>query len=62
MGIPKAQEQKRLTVTVPEVVQALGISRPTVYKLLASGEIKATRVGRRRWIIPRSEVDRLAGL
>ena len=41
---------ERLTYTVPDVIAALGLSRPTVYNLINSGELPSLKVGKRRLI------------
>lgn len=43
-------------LTTDEVMELLNIGKNAMYKLLASGELKAFRVGR-NWKIPRKEVD-----
>jgi excisionase family DNA binding protein len=44
-----------------EFAQRTGLSRATVTRLLASGEVISTRPGPRRRLIPISEIDRLGG-
>jgi excisionase family DNA binding protein len=41
-----------LTYTVEEVAALLGIARGVAYESVRTGEIPATRVGR-RWLVPR---------
>jgi excisionase family DNA binding protein len=36
---------ERLLLRVPEAAEVLGVSRATVYQLLASGELRAVRLG-----------------
>lgn len=43
-------------LTTEEVMELLNIGKNAIYKLLASGELKAFRMGR-NWKIPRKEVD-----
>lgn len=43
-------------LTTEEVMELLNIGRNAMYKLFASGNLKAFRVGR-NWKIPRKEVD-----
>lgn len=43
-------------LTTDEVMELLNIGKNAMYKLLASGDLKAFRVGR-NWKIPRKEVD-----
>jgi excisionase family DNA binding protein len=40
-------EQKRLTLTVEEAADLLGIGRSLAYRLAASGELPTVRLGRR---------------
>jgi excisionase family DNA binding protein len=35
---------------VPEVLQRLGVTRPTVYRFLRSGELRSFRLGTRRLV------------
>ena len=44
----------RLTMTVAEVGEALGISRATAYKLAKTGGIPAIRLGERRLVVPKA--------
>jgi len=46
-------------LTPTEVCQALGISRNTLYKYLLQGRVKALRLGKGRWRIPRFVVEEL---
>lgn len=48
----KRPEVSPLTYTVEEVAALLGIARGVAYESVRSGEIPATRVGR-RWLVPR---------
>ena len=45
-------------LTVNETCKLLKISRPTLIRLIKSGEIKGFKVGKRIWKIPRCEVDK----
>lgn len=44
-------------LSIAEVAEALSISRPTVYRLLERGELKAFHVARRR-LVSVEELDR----
>lgn len=46
----------RLTMTVPEVAAALGISRNHAYWMVAMGKIPARRLGR-RYLVGRSALE-----
>jgi len=43
-------------LTVKETCKMLKISRPTLQRLIKSGEIKGFKIGKRVWKIQRSEV------
>ena len=45
-------ENKKLTMTIPEAAEALGISRATAYQLANSGKLPAIRISTRRFVIP----------
>lgn len=45
---------ERLTMTVEEAGEALGVSRATAYLLVNTGRIPAIRISDRRWIVPRA--------
>ncbi len=49
---------ERLTYTVPEVAELLGISRTTTYACIQRGEIPAVMLGR-RLVVSRKAVDAL---
>lgn len=46
------------TISVEEAAQLLGISRPTAYQAVRTGDLPAIRVGK-RWLIPRSRLEAL---
>lgn len=46
---------ERLTYTVDEAAQVLGVSRGVAYDQVRSGEIPARRLGK-RWVIPKSQL------
>jgi excisionase family DNA binding protein len=50
---------ERLTMTVEEAGDALGISRATAYTLVNTGRLPAIRISDRRIIIPRKAIDDL---
>lgn len=52
-------EQLRAGLGPKEFAKNTGISEPTIYRLIKSGEIKAVRIGPRRLLIPMGEVERL---
>jgi excisionase family DNA binding protein len=44
--------------SVDQVCVILGLSKPTVYKLIGAGRLRSVLIGRRR-VIPKGEIDRL---
>lgn len=48
----------RLALRVDEACSALGISRSSLYELIASGEVRTSRIAGRR-LIPVKELERL---
>jgi excisionase family DNA binding protein len=57
--IEKNNETERLTMTVEEAGDALGISRATAYMLVNTGRLPAIRISDRRIIVPRKAIDDL---
>lgn len=49
--------ESKLTLTVGEAARALGVSRTTIYRLIADGHLRASRVLRRK-LIPVGELQR----
>ena len=52
------ENNERLTLTVKEVQNLLGLSRGLVYQAIETGEIPSVRVGR-RILIPKASLSRL---
>lgn len=50
--------EDKLTLTVKEAAEALGISRPTAYEAIGTGEIPHIRIGR-RILVPRVALEKL---
>ena len=50
--------EQRLTMSVEEAAEALGVSRGLAYELVARGELPALRLGR-RWVIPRRALEQM---
>jgi excisionase family DNA binding protein len=48
----------RAAYSVKDVCAVLGVSRPTVYKLIHTGQLRTVMIGRRR-VVPVGEVDRI---
>jgi excisionase family DNA binding protein len=53
---PASTSPTRLTLTVPEVAAALGISRNHAYWMIARGVIPSKRLGR-RYLVGRSALE-----
>lgn len=52
------QNSERLTYSVREAAQVLGLSRNSAYQAVLRGEIHHVRIGR-RILIPRVQLDRM---
>ena len=50
---------ERLTMTVEEASEVLGISRATAYALASNGRLPVIRISDRRLIVPRKAIDDL---
>ncbi len=50
--------EERLTLTVEEAAQLLGISRSFAYEAVAAGELPSIRIGR-RVLVPRGALERM---
>ena len=44
--------ENRMTITVEQAAERLGISRPLAYRLAKSGKIPTIRLGERRILVP----------
>lgn len=55
----EGDEQRDPWLTVAEFAEALRVRPVTVRSWISKGELKATRAGRRKWLIRRSEVTRM---
>ncbi|MEE9201814.1 MAG: helix-turn-helix domain-containing protein [Dehalococcoidia bacterium] len=51
-------DNEKLTLTVPQAAQALGICRGTAYEAARRGELPTVRIGR-RLLVPRAALERL---
>lgn len=56
--VPGDVEEKRLTLTVEEAAEILGLSRAFAYEAVRRGEIPSIRIGR-RILVPRAALERL---
>ena len=50
---------ERRALRVREVAATLGVSKATLYRLLADGQVRAVRLGRRTLVIPADEIERI---
>jgi excisionase family DNA binding protein len=57
---PHIPPQPRLAYSIDETASMLGVSRPTLYKMIWRAELRTVKVGSRR-LVPASELDRLLG-
>ncbi len=53
------KETERLTMTIEEAGEALGISRATAYMLAKTGGIPVIRLGERRLVVPRRALEKM---
>jgi excisionase family DNA binding protein len=58
---PTQPRPRRLTYSVEEVAEVLGLSRSKTYELVARGEIPVVPLAGRRKLIARRVVDELLG-
>ena len=58
MSKPDATQHDRLTLTVEEAAQRLGLSRWSAYNLAKNGELPTIKLGR-RVLVPKAALDRL---
>lgn len=49
---------EKSNLSIPETAKDLGVSERQVYKLIATGELRSFKIGRRR-LVPREEKQRL---
>ena len=50
------EKNEKLTLTVTEAAEALGISRPTVYRLIKSADFPLLSIGSRR-LVPKKALE-----
>ena len=53
------KKTERLTMTVEEAGEALGVSRATAYLLAKTGGIPVIRLGERRLVVPKAALLKL---
>lgn len=54
-------DARKLGYSVAETCASLGITRPTMYRLLADGRLRSIKIGRRRIITADSLTELFAG-
>jgi len=59
MAQGNVKKAERLTLTVEEAAEALGISRATAYTLAQQGRLPVIRISDRRWIVPKRAIEQL---
>jgi excisionase family DNA binding protein len=52
------QDQTPLAHTIPDACKRIGVSRSTIYELIASRELRPCKIGGRT-LIPESELQRI---
>ncbi len=57
---PAAPTRPRLSLSPTEAAEALGLCRATVYNMVARGDLRTVKIGRRT-LIPVTELTRLLG-
>jgi len=53
------KQKERLTMTVEETAEALGISRATAYSLAREGRLPVIRISDRRLIVPVKAIEKM---
>jgi excisionase family DNA binding protein len=53
-----AKPQQRLALFIKEAAQACGLSRATIYRLIADGKLATLKIGSRR-LVPIGAIDAL---
>lgn len=53
------EHKERLTLTVEEAGEVLGISRATAYMLANTGKIPTIRLGERRLVVPKAALMKM---
>ena len=52
-------EDGRLTLNVPDAARLLGVSVPTAWAMVHSGQLPTIRCGQRRYVVPRKGLEDL---
>jgi excisionase family DNA binding protein len=53
-----AENHRQLVASVGDAAKMLGLSRPTIYRLIALGRLKTVKIGARR-LVPLGAIDAL---
>jgi len=53
------EKTERMTMTIEEAGEALGISRATAYTLAKQGRLPVIKISDRRWIVPKRAIESL---
>ena len=53
------ESKEKLTMTVKEAGEALGVSKATAYMLANTGQIPVIRLGERRLVVPRAALMKM---
>ncbi len=59
MNVPNTEPQDDPWLTLGEIAEELRVNPATVRAWVSKGQLEATRAGMRKWIVRRSEVDRM---
>jgi excisionase family DNA binding protein len=57
----EVRQERRLTYSIAEAARMCGVSRATLYRLLARGQLSTVKIGSRRLVPERSIETLLAG-
>lgn len=56
---PNVEPVRRVALSIPEAAAALGVSRRTVWGMIADQRLRSLQIGRRR-LVPLAELARIA--
>ena len=59
---PLSSPPQRLTYTVEEAAQVLGISRGLAYEMVREGTLPSLRLGERRIVVPKAALESLLAI
>ncbi len=61
MAVKDLEPQEDPWLTLAEIAEELRMSPATIRSWISNGTLQATRAGRRKWLVRRSELDRMLG-